>query len=58
LPAAAELSEKMKTNALAIHVSKTPKASNFIEFYEAEPSMTHRRYNGLSSAGWTTKVVP
>jgi hypothetical protein len=32
----------MKTYALAVEVSKTPKASNFIEFYKAEPSTTHR----------------
>jgi hypothetical protein len=51
LPGGANLSEKMKTYALAVHVSKTPKASNFIEFYKAEPSTTHRRLQRIVKCG-------
>jgi hypothetical protein len=35
LPGAAELAEKMKTYALAVHACETPKTSNFIEFYKS-----------------------
>jgi hypothetical protein len=44
LPAAAELSQKMKTYALALHVSKTPKS---IEFYRILQKQSLQRFTAL-----------